>query len=54
MATERQFQIPGGPFINEATNDSEYQIPGAQYVNEDTQSSVLSTETRTIVMNRQY
>lgn len=41
MATERQIQIPGGPYINETTSQKEFQIPGGPYINEDTNSSIL-------------
>jgi hypothetical protein len=30
---ERQYQIPGGPFVNE-TDERQYQIPGGPYINE--------------------
>lgn len=40
MSAERQ--IPGGPFVNETTDDQE-QIPGAQYIVEGVASTPSAT-----------
>jgi hypothetical protein len=40
MATTRQYQIPGGQYVNETTDTWEYQIPGGPYLNETTAAAV--------------
>ena len=37
----KQLQIPGGPYVNETTND-EAQIPGGPYLNQTSGSSGVS------------
>lgn len=32
----RQYQIPGGPFINAAQDGREFQLPGYAYFNDET------------------
>jgi hypothetical protein len=42
----RQYQIPGGPFVNEVGTGIEYQIPGGPFINEPTASGALTQASR--------
>lgn len=52
MATTRQIQIPGGPYVNEVTDSKEFQIPGAQYINEDTAAAAGAATIRSQLYQR--
>lgn len=37
----RQYQIPGGPFVNPAQDGREYQLPGYGYFNDETTAAAI-------------
>ena len=50
MADTREFQLPGGMYLNQEANDTEWQTPGGLYLNEEATAAVGARRARIIFL----